>query len=174
MSAARVFGQQAISIGYATPSPVGDVVDAPRPARVTVAPPAPRSIRAVMDAPLVAPASALLGDALDAAFDAGADVVLVRQRGEVVGLLLVWDVCQHERATPVAQVCEPIPAVVSDAASLGDVLPKLGESELSCVLVRSRDDFTGVVTRRSLRRAGVKAPVLDEPAVPYEELGVGG
>jgi CBS domain-containing protein len=127
----------------------------------------------VMDAPLVTSAESLLGDALDAAFEVEAEVVLVESRGLVVGFLSVTDLCQNDRGTPVARVFRPILANVSESAPLDEVVDTLGKTGLSCVTVRSKGQIVGVVTRRSLRRAGVWAPQLDEPPIPFDELGVG-
>lgn len=134
---------------------------------------AARLVRDVMEPPLVTTLDAPLGAALDAAFEVEAEAVLVEGRGRLVGVLPVWAFCQHDRETPVGEVLEVSVPSVSAWAPASEAVRILGQSDAPCVAVMAGGDLAGIVSRRSLRRAGMSVPGLEDEVV-QEELGVGG
>jgi CBS domain-containing protein len=156
---------QAFAIGAALD---GDVFVATR--RAT----ARRLVRDVLgQGPTVAP-DALLGDALDAAFEVEAEAVLVMNGRAILGALPVWDCCQLDRDTPVRGLLRETIATVSESTTVEEVALILRESDAPCVAVISGGRLAGVVTRRELRRSGVRPEERDEDAIPFGELGGGG
>jgi len=133
---------------------------------------APRLVREVMEAPLLTSLDSALGDVLDAAFEVEAEAVLVEGAGGLVGIVPVWSLCQNDRSVLVREVLEPGVPKLSAAALVGEATEVLAEDDVPCVAVMSRGKLVGVVTRRSLRHAGVETAALEDEPV-YEELGVG-
>lgn len=130
--------------------------------------------RDVMSRAVMASPRALVGDALDAALESGAEAVLVLVEGVMAGLASTNDLASLDRSAPLARAMTPCERAVSAEATIAEAADLLRESGLPCLAVSARGSrIVGIVTPRELKIAGVPEEDLDAAPVPEEEIGVG-
>ncbi|HZV03245.1 MAG TPA: hypothetical protein VFF73_41455 [Planctomycetota bacterium] len=98
-----------------------------------------------------------VGEALEQAIEEDAQAILVFHHEDLVGVLSTWDARGLDPGLSVGRAMSPAPSLIESQQRVGDAEAALRESSIGFVPVASGGAVGGVVTRESLRLAGIKA-----------------